>query len=245
MKLLDLEITGVNYEQILADVENAIAGNKKLSISYVNAYIVTESKKNADLKNNLQQLDDLFIDGIGVYSALKILNKKNDALRRINATDLNSKILELCIKKKYKVFFLGGGDEAKLRLAEIIKIKYSDLSLAGIYSRNEIEIVNLNQIINSASPDIIFVGLGTPLQEEWICKNYNLVNTKVFIGVGSWFEFISGVYLRAPIFIRKIGLEWTIRLLQEPSRLWKRYILGIPKFISIISKQLIVNRWVK
>ena len=84
---------------------------------------------------------------------------------------------------------------------------------------------------------ILFVGMGTPKQEEWIYNNIQSLKCNVAIGVGGLFDFYSGSKLRAPSMLRKIHLEWAFRLLYEPQRLWKRYIIGIPHFIYLVIRQ--------
>ena len=84
--------------------------------------------------------------------------------------------------------------------------------------------------INAAKPDILLIGFGMPIQEKWIMENYDRLDVKVFMPVGAAFDYVSGNVRRAPRWMTDHGLEWLGRLIIEPRRLWKRYIIGIPLF---------------
>jgi N-acetylglucosaminyldiphosphoundecaprenol N-acetyl-beta-D-mannosaminyltransferase len=92
-------------------------------------------------------------------------------------------------------------------------------------------------MIKKAEPDILFVGLGAPKQEKWIYNSYKELNVPVSIGIGVSFELISGMIMRAPVWIQKSGLEWLWRLISEPRRLWKRYLIDDMQFLRMILKQ--------
>jgi len=94
-------------------------------------------------------------------------------------------------------------------------------------------------MIRNSKPDILFVSLGSPKQEKWIYAYYQELNIPVSIGVGAAFEFISGIVRRAPKWMQESGLEWFFRLIQEPKRLWKRYLIGNPIFILLVVRELL------
>ncbi|MCK5161495.1 MAG: WecB/TagA/CpsF family glycosyltransferase, partial [Candidatus Aureabacteria bacterium] len=93
------------------------------------------------------------------------------------------------------------------------------------------------RMIKEAKPDILFVGLGAPKQEKWIYKYKDEYQVPVSIGVGASFEFVSGLVKRAPVLMQKTGFEWFWRLMQEPKRLWKRYLIDDMKFFWLVLKQ--------
>ena len=127
-------------------------------------------------------------------------------------------------------FFLGSNDSVLNDLIIKIENRFPNLVIAGTqngYFTSNDEVISK---INSSNPDLIFVGMSTPKQEKWIYENKNKVNAKILISVGNAINVLSGNYFRPNKFIRKIGLEWLFRLLREPKRLWKRYLIGIPMF---------------
>jgi N-acetylglucosaminyldiphosphoundecaprenol N-acetyl-beta-D-mannosaminyltransferase len=98
-------------------------------------------------------------------------------------------------------------------------------------------------MINRASPNILFVGLGAPKQEKWMAKHCGRLNGNVMVGVGAAFDFISGEKKQAPKWMQSRGLEWLFRLLSEPTRLWARYIVYNPLFVILFGGQLIRARF--
>ena len=90
--------------------------------------------------------------------------------------------------------------------------------------------------INDSKANILLVAFGVPLQEKWIDENINKLNSQVIMGVGGLFDFYSGQMKRAPKWMREVGMEWLFRLIKEPKRMWKRYIIGNPLFIYRVYK---------
>jgi N-acetylglucosaminyldiphosphoundecaprenol N-acetyl-beta-D-mannosaminyltransferase len=106
----------------------------------------------------------------------------------------------------------------------------------GYFEKNTIEEKNIINSINESHADILLVGLGAPFQEKWIHSHRKELSSKILMGVGGLFDFYSGNIPRAPLWIRKMGLEWTYRLYQEPRRMFKRYVIGNPLFIYRVYK---------
>jgi len=225
------KIENASYFDIIFKIEKNIAERNTFFFHYVNFFILLESLKNTKLNNNLFKFDSLFADGIGVFWASRIIYGKRGLTYRITGTDLYYKILANAEKNNYSCFFLGGSKKASELLRENLLKKYPRLKIKGILSGNMESVYNEIDRIRESKADILFVGLGTPDQEKWLVNNYREINIPVQLCVGSGIEFLSGVRKRAPAFLRKIGLEWIHRLILEPKRLWKRYIIGIPVFI--------------
>lgn len=237
MNIFNIEIENYTYDDILYRIRDSIEKKNKLSFTYVNAFVAISASKNDSLRKDLSKISTLYIDGIGIYLALKTLNKPLFVKKRINATDLNYRILDLALKSSYKIFFFGGGDEAHKKLQTKLSQTHPLLRIAGSIKRSNYDNAEVINSVNSSNPDILFVGLGTPEQEKWISENFEKINAPIVVGVGSWIEFATGVYPRAPLIMRKFGFEWLFRLILEPSRLWRRYLIGIPVFGFFIIKE--------
>ena len=129
-----------------------------------------------------------------------------------------------------------------------MKIKYINLQIVGCYSPsfgfedNGAENEKIVKMIRETKPDILFVGLGAPKQEKWIYRHRNQYEVPVAVGIGVSFEFVSGMVKRAPQWMQQTGLEWLWRLLMEPKRLWKRYIIDDMAFFGLILKQRIFKK---
>lgn len=188
--------------------------------------------KDSNLLNNLLNFDILQPDGIGIFLSLKLLYRTEKEFERMTGTDLYSKIIKS--NNGYNIFLVGGKDYYADSIKNIYK--ESQFMISGLLDHLTNEDSDIEQI-NASMSDILFVALGTPLQEDWIAKNKEKINVPVIIAVGSGLDFLSGNKKRAPFWMCKIGLEWLYRLFQEPRRLWKRYIFGIPIFIFHIFVQ--------
>ena len=214
------------------------------------AYIVTP---NAQHINNLQH-DSLFQkiyrraflvvpDGISILWAAKFL--KTPLKGKVSGINLFEKLCERGASAPLRMFLLGGCPQAAERAAKILEQRYLGLNIVGTYcppygfENDPSELELINQEISSAAPNILFVGLGSPKQEKWVYANYQQLKVPVSIGIGISFEFVAGMVQRAPVWMQKSGLEWLFRLIVEPKRLWRRYVIGNPLFIYLVLRQKI------
>ena len=236
IKILGLNISISNYEEIIAEIEDKIHRREILSFHNVNVNIALIYERDKNFRGSLDKFTKLYSDGIGMYAASKFIYGKNGLKKLITGTDLYYKILELANRKSLKCFFFGGSKESTEMLPSVLKKNYPGITVSGIIQRDIKDNPEILEKIKSASPDILFVGLGTPYQENWIAGNSEIPSVPIRIAVGSGMEFISGVKKRAPLFFRKSGLEWIYRIYLEPKRLWKRYVFGIPIFLFQIIK---------
>ncbi|MCD9529736.1 WecB/TagA/CpsF family glycosyltransferase [Photobacterium carnosum] len=198
-------------------------------IGYVNADCLNKLKDNHHYRENLSKFNLVLPDGVGLKWALKlkgILPGDN-----INGTDFSPKILELAAQKNWSVFFLGGERDISKKALTRFKNIYPKLNIAGSHHgffENDQLVIDY---INKSKAQILFVGFGTPIQEQWVVDNYKYLSVNIVICVGGMFDFYAGKVRRAPLLIRQVGFEWLYRLYQEPKRLWNRYVVGNANFI--------------
>ena len=231
LNILGIKIKNATYYELILKLKKILNSRTRYSFLNVNSNIILLASKDIYLRNYLSNFSDLYCDGIGVYFASKILYLRNSLKQRITGTDLYYHILDLANEMYAKIFFFGGSIEAARSIKKIIKKKYPNINITCILSRRTSFDDDLLNTINNSHSDIIFIGLGTPHQEEFVSLYSKPINIPIQIAVGSGIEFLSGNYKRAPLVLRKIGLEWFYRLLNEPKRLWKRYLIGIPVFV--------------
>ncbi|MCX6163342.1 MAG: WecB/TagA/CpsF family glycosyltransferase [Ignavibacteriae bacterium] len=245
INILDVNILNTSYEEITAIIKNKIDIREKFSFHNVNVSILLKYCRDDIFKKSLNSFTSLLSDGIGVYWASKIKKKKNGLKIRITGTDLYYRILKLADENNLKCFFFGGSKEAVKLLPDTLKKKFPDINISGMLPRE----INLGketiEKIKNSKADILFVGLGSPHQEDWIAEFGNSLDIPIQIAIGSGIEFISGAKKRDPNIFQKLGLEWLYRIYLEPGRLWKRYVFGIPIFmfkIIIFKFKLIANK---
>lgn len=180
-------------------------------------------------------------DGVPLLWAAKLFNTPLSG--RVNGTDLLERLCQASAANKLKVFLLGGRPGAAQKAAYTLKNNYPNLKVVGTYcpsygfESDLVELEKINSIIQAAVPDILFVGLGAPKQEYWIYNNYYKLGVPVSLGIGVSFELMSGMVKRAPKIMQKLGLEWLFRLIVEPRRLWRRYVIGNTLFVLLVLRQ--------
>jgi len=189
----------------------------------------TNYKKYLDDDNSI-----VYVDGIGVIYAQRLLGLKT-ARERIATTDLFPELLEYLHLKDsdLNIYLLGGKGNTAERAKDHFVDIFPKVNIVGTHHGFFEDDDKIISEINSLKTDILFVGFGTPVQEEWINKNFHqLKEVKTIVTCGGLFDYYSGNVKRAPSVIRKVGLEWIYRLFQEPKRLYKRYIFGNIKYLQ-------------
>lgn len=245
VNILGVNIYDSSYEDIISYIISKINSRERFSFHNVNVNIALVYSRNDVFRKNLNSFSSLFSDGTGVYWASKILYGKRGLNYRITGSDLYYYILNLANENKLKCFFFGGSREAANQLPIVLRDKFPNINISGIIDRETNFKKDTFERIKNSQADIIFVGLGTPYQEEWIANYGCLLDIPVQIAIGSGLEFISEVKKRAPVILRKLGLEWLYRIYLEPQRLWRRYIFGIPIFmfkIILFKIKLLANK---
>jgi N-acetylglucosaminyldiphosphoundecaprenol N-acetyl-beta-D-mannosaminyltransferase len=149
--------------------------------------------------------------------------------------------------RRYRHFFYGSTEDVLSLLRRRVSDLYPGIDVVGTHSPpfrplTEEERVEEAAMINAARPDIIWVGLGAPKQDLWMAANRAHLNAPVLVGVGAVFDFVSGRKRRAPEAMRAVGLEWLYRLLQEPRRLWRRYLVANTSFVLGVAFPVLRSR---
>ncbi len=170
-------------------------------------------------------------------------------VERVYGPDLMLAVCAPSVEKGYRHFLYGGDEELVGTLAACLRQRYPGLRIVGTYappfrSLTMDEDAEIVRLINDARPDIVWVGLSTPKQERWMAEHHGRITASVIVGVGAAFDFHAGRKRQAPLWMQRHGLEWLFRLLQEPKRLWRRYLLNNPRFVALVLMQAFrLRRW--
>ena len=226
-KLLDVNFSVASQNEVLEYIlEKIYSEAEKFYIVTPNPEILVIASKDKEYKKVLNFADLALPDGIGIILASKFLGI---SLRgRIPGVDLVENLCREVSVRPITVSFVGGRPGIAERTAECLKKIYPSLKVK--FSGQEI--TNFDKLRGT---DILFVAFGSPKQEFWIAENLKKLPVKVAIGVGGSFDMISGEVKRAPIFVRKLGLEWAYRLIKQPWRAKRQ--LSLLKFISLVAKE--------
>jgi N-acetylglucosaminyldiphosphoundecaprenol N-acetyl-beta-D-mannosaminyltransferase len=200
-------------------------------VAFVNANCVNIAYECAEYRRVLYTADYVFADGIGMRLAGRLLGQ---SLRdNVNGTDLFPLLCSRLEKTRFRLFLYGGKPGVAEKVREWIEAQYRGVIVCGSchgYLSSE-QSSDVARMIRESQPDLLLVALGTPAQELWIAQNMRDINVRVAIGVGGLFDFFGGRVRRAPLWLRKINMEWAYRLMREPKRLWRRYLIGNPVFL--------------
>lgn len=226
-KFFNLQMDVMDVQEVMKRCENFFSSPKAHTIFFLNAHCFNVAQKNPDYHHALNQADLLLNDGIGLEIASRLSPfrfKEN-----LNGTDLIPKILHLASVNQKKIFLLGGEEGVVTRAAEKIKEQNPEAHIAGHHSGffSQEQEQDVIEKIRVSGARILVIGMGVPKQELWAHRNKELLKSvNIIIAGGAVLDFISGKVNRAPAWIRKIHMEWVFRLMMEPRRMWKRYLVG-------------------
>lgn len=237
IKILDTFIDNLSMEETVEEVDEYVKNGIPLHLMGVNADKINELNRNERLKNIVNGCGIINADGASVVWASRKLKKP--VKERVAGIDLMDRLLALAEKRKYSIYLLGAKQEVVEQTVKVIADKYPGLKIAGFrngyFSRKDWD--EVAQELRSSGAQIIFVGITSPLKEYLVEYLQEKDVPGVFMGVGGSFDVISGNIPRAPMWMQKAGLEWLFRVLQEPGRLWKRYLIGNTRFIISVYRE--------
>jgi len=193
-------------------------------VVFVNAAKVVNYRRDRRLREAVDRADLLLADGVPVVWASRLLGRSLPG--RVNGTDLMERMVKVAAERGYRVFFLGARRQVLNRAIEEFKRRHPDLLVAGSrdgYFRPEDEQSVIAEIVASRA-QLLFLAISSPQKEMWVDDNLRRLGPIVCQGVGGSIDVVAGITRRAPMWMRHSGLEWFFRLLQEPRRMWRRYL---------------------
>lgn len=237
IEIFGVKIHNLTFEEATKEVESYLKGDDLKVIYTPNPEIVMGAKDDSRLRDLINNGDMITADGIGLIYASRI--KKKPLKERVTGYHLSIKLLEIANENNYSIYLLGSKDGIAKIAAENIKKDYPNVKIAGYHhgyfkgshrgNENHQEEIKIVNDINNSNPDIIFLGLGFPNQENWIDANKDKIKGRLIIGNGGVIDILSGTIKDTPEVYRKLGLEWLYRLVKDPSRIKRQLV--IPKFM--------------
>jgi N-acetylglucosaminyldiphosphoundecaprenol N-acetyl-beta-D-mannosaminyltransferase len=214
---------------------SAAGGSHYICVS--NVHSIVESQYERSVKATLNNSDLNVPDGMPVVWMGRL--RGHELSRRVYGPELFEHFLRETQGKQYKHFFYGGSSATLDALMTSLKDAFPGLQIAGKYSPpfrplTPEEESNAVEMINAASPDVLWIGLGCPKQELWMREHRDVLNVPVMVGIGQAFNIYAGTLKQAPRWMRESGLEWLFRLCLEPRRLWRRYLVYNTLFLYYV-----------
>jgi N-acetylglucosaminyldiphosphoundecaprenol N-acetyl-beta-D-mannosaminyltransferase len=239
--LLGVRVCTLPVESFVNFVTRTILAGGKARAVYVNTYAINLAQEFTWFRDFINSSDVIYCDGFGVKWGARLLGLRIPT--RYTPPDWIPLLVAKCARQQFSLYLLGAHPGVAEKVGVILKQQFSDLNIAGVHhgyfdkTPDSLENEAVVQAINATSPDILLVGLGMPLQERWLMENWDCLEVKVFLPVGALFDYLAGEFPRAPHWMTDHGLEWLGRLIVEPRRLWRRYLLGTPRFLWLLLKQ--------
>ena len=242
-----IEILGVGVDRISADELRAqilrmVRSGERGLVLHVNAHCFNLIREHPWMRDLYNGASIVFCDGVGVVLAAKILGRPG-GLQRFTHADEMWRLARFAEANGLSLFFLGARPGVAQKAANQLKERSPSLRIVGVrhgyfdHASGSPENETVIQQINAANPDVLVVGFGMPLQEWWLKENWDRVNADVAITLGAIFDYVSGELRRGPRFLTDNGFEWLARLIIEPRRLWRRYVVGNPIFLTRVLVQ--------
>lgn len=231
LEMFALTMTNRTLDDALDQILETCRAGRKERLAFVNPDCINISLRNPDYRRILEANDHIFPDGIGLQIACKMLRLQMKD--NLNGTDLFPALCERIHGEETGIYLLGAAPGVVDAMVANLLEKWPDLNICG-YRHGFIEPDELDgviQAINDSGANLLFVAMGVPRQETWIDSHWSRLDVNMAMGVGGLFDFMSGRIPRAPIWMRELGMEWLYRLIQEPRRLWKRYVIGNVVFL--------------
>jgi N-acetylglucosaminyldiphosphoundecaprenol N-acetyl-beta-D-mannosaminyltransferase len=236
IEIRGLRLLNLALDDAVTAIESAVLGGKETHVAFVNADCVNIAANDQAYRKRLAKMDWVFVDGIGMRIAGRLL--KQPVCDNVNGTDLFPHLCAALARHGRSLYLLGGRPGIAEAAADWARSHYPGIQVAGCrdgFFDTEKEDAVITEI-RSHRPDVLLVGMGAPAQEAWIARHAAATGATVTLGVGGLFDYYSGRIPRAPSWMRRLGLEWIFRLLQEPGRLWRRYLVGNVVFLARIGR---------
>ena len=230
--VMGLRLHNIHRSVIVERVVEAVEEHNKLLVVNANAHCVTLSQNEPWMRGLFGQADIAFCDGAGVQVATKILNGFTPY--RTTPPEWIGAVFER-LGPKARVFWLGGAPDVALQAAAAFEARYDVVTVGAQHgyfdaSRGSVESRAIVARINESRPTILLVNMGMPRQERWLWENWQELHPGVAITAGALVDHAAGRVQRPPRWVANLGIEWLVRLVREPRRLWRRYLLGLPVF---------------
>ncbi|MGR5130761.1 WecB/TagA/CpsF family glycosyltransferase [Vibrio alfacsensis] len=228
-------------DETVSHIEDKVAQGNFLQHVVVNVAKIVNMQKDPTLAESVKACDVINIDGMGVVFGARFLG--HDIPERVAGVDLFHELLKMSARRNFPVFLLGATEEVVTKTNETVQALYPNLQVAGFndgyFWDNEEAVVNK---IRESGAKLLFVAITSPKKENFINRWQDKLGVDFVMGVGGTFDVVAGKVNRAPQWMQNAGLEWLYRVIQEPRRMWRRYLVTNSKFGWLLLKNKLFNK---
>jgi N-acetylglucosaminyldiphosphoundecaprenol N-acetyl-beta-D-mannosaminyltransferase len=241
VEVIGCPVDALDFRQTVSRCLSLIGNGGGRQVS-VNASKAVMSTRNADLSRALTTAEIASADGVSIVWASRLLGDPLPG--RVNGTDLMEELMWEGHRRRLRAFILGSRPAVLQRALERIEYYFPELVVAGAHHGyfSEDEEDEVLRKINDARPDLLFLAMSSPRKETWLDRNWDRLEVGLAMGVGGSIDVLAGELPRAPLWMQRYGLEWLFRLMHEPGRLWRRYLVGNTRFAWMLLRELVRRR---
>jgi N-acetylglucosaminyldiphosphoundecaprenol N-acetyl-beta-D-mannosaminyltransferase len=245
-EVLGVPLALTDYEGTLDWIDDAVAAGHRGYVCVAATHTVMAAGDDPALRAAVLGADFTVPDGQPLVWALKLLGHPVDD--RVYGPDLMDRACARAAHTGRRFYLYGGRNQGALaQLARVLRLRYPGLQIVGGYVPPFRELTDAEEEaivadIRRSGADVVWVGIGVPKQEKWMARMRHRIDAPVFVGVGAAFDFHAGLIPQAPGWMQRLGLEWLFRLVQEPRRLWRRYLRYNPLFLVGFARQYLRHK---
>jgi N-acetylglucosaminyldiphosphoundecaprenol N-acetyl-beta-D-mannosaminyltransferase len=245
IKILGVAVSAVDIDVVLAVIDGWVAAKRREYVCIRDVHGIMQARQDLVFRAIHDRAGMVTPDGMPLVWVSRLRGRPE--VRRVSGPDLMPALCAHSLDKGYRHYFYGGKETVAERLVDRLTGLFPGLQIAGWQcppfrpASNEVDNETVRRI-NATRPDIVWVGLSSPKQEYWMAAHAGRIEAAALIGVGAAFDVHAGIKKRAPRWVQRSGLEWSYRLLSEPRRLWKRYLVMAPKFVVLIAWDELIRR---
>jgi N-acetylglucosaminyldiphosphoundecaprenol N-acetyl-beta-D-mannosaminyltransferase len=246
VEVVGVPLAVIDYEGALQWIDSVVAERGRGYVCVCNVHTVMAAQEDLELRAALMSSSLNVPDGQPLVWAMNALGQ---SLRdRVYGPELMARACARAVATGQRFYLYGGRDQAALlQLGTTLRLRFPGINIVGGYAPPFRRLTREERgavvdEINESEADVVWVGIGVPKQEKWMADLRADLDAPVLVGVGAAFDFLAGLVPQAPPMLQKAGLEWAYRLVQEPRRLWRRYLRYNPRFVAAFARQLAAHR---
>jgi N-acetylglucosaminyldiphosphoundecaprenol N-acetyl-beta-D-mannosaminyltransferase len=234
--VLDVPLALIDYDQTLDWMEQTIAARSRAYVCVAAVHTVMATREDPELRSAVLGSDFTVPDGQPLVWAMNLLGHRLRS--RVYGPELMDRACARAVENGQRFYLYGGRSQSALaQLARMLRLRHPGLKIVGGHAPPFRQLTPTEEDavvrdINRSGADVVWVGIGVPKQEKWMARMRDRLDAPVLVGVGAAFDFHAGLVPQAPAHLQRCGLEWLFRLVQEPRRLWRRYLHYNPRFVS-------------
>ena len=239
VRLCGVCIDALTMKQVVSYVEDCLDGGRKLAIGVVNVAKVVNMQRDSFLRESVSSSDLVLADGAPLVWLSRV--KRTPLPERVAGIDLMFELFSLANARNFRVFLLGATRETIDRVVQIARCHYPGMVIAG-YRDGYFDASQEQKVaaeIGESQADMLFVAMTSPKKEIFMKKWGQRMNVSICHGVGGSFDVMAGITRRAPRWMQRAGLEWLYRVMQEPGRMWRRYLITNTRFVGLVVNDLV------